>query len=481
MRNRLFDCGARIGFGLLVFAALATAILLRPPKWLSDFDQSFYLTIAYDLIHHGVFSNGVFDDVNSTVTAPPPGRFFGPVYPWLIVAATKIDARFSRAVDCSVEANHKVRDGAECEVYARPMHLMHAALLALGVIAIALAAEAIFASSLMFWLAGALAMLALLPDADLFAFVMTESTTFALYSIAALALVPALQAPRGWRFLPAGVLFGLLCLTRASFVVLAPVVAILIAVNGRRLARASWRSIAGQVLAFAVAWLAVVGPWLARNTVSVGHWGLSEEYGSAAMIERFAYDDMTAREFVLAFPYCLPEIGPPMIDRIFGPEAMARFVYYSPKSFFHVGRLHRDQLVAAHGRLDPLIGGLIRDEMRERWWRYLLVSVPLGWCGMWVGGLLGLALVPLFAFACVIAVRRSKPLYLLYAAPALVMLGLHAAVANEYTRYNLILIGPFAAGAAWIIAQAAAALMARRGAQPLDGRPSASPEARRRP
>jgi hypothetical protein len=31
------------------------------------------------------------------------------------------------------------------------------------------------------------------------------------------------------------------------------------------------------------------------------------------------------------------------------------------------------------------------------------------------------------------------------------MLGLHAAVANLYSRYNLILIGPFSMGAAWII------------------------------
>jgi len=28
---------------------------------------------------------------------------------------------------------------------------------------------------------------------------------------------------------------------------------------------------------------------------------------------------------------------------------------------------------------------------------------------------------------------------------------LHAAVANQYTRYNLILIGPFSVGAAWLI------------------------------
>jgi hypothetical protein len=37
------------------------------------------------------------------------------------------------------------------------------------------------------------------------------------------------------------------------------------------------------------------------------------------------------------------------------------------------------------------------------------------------------------------------------AVPAVMMLGLHAAVANPYTRYNLILIGPFSVGAAWII------------------------------
>ena len=86
-----------------------------------------------------------------------------------------------------------------------------------------------------------------------------------------------------------------------------------------------------------------------------------------------------------------------MINWAFGPQAMERFVYYTPKSFFHVGRAHRDKLVEAHGRLDPLIKDLIRDEMRERGWRYLAVSVPLAWCGLWVGGLLGLALVPLFA------------------------------------------------------------------------------------
>lgn len=463
MRSRLCSWGARVGLGLIIFAVLSAAILLRPPKWLTHFDQGFYITVAYDLTHHGIFSNGVFDDVNSTIEVPPPGRFFGPVYPWLIVAATKLDPRFAEALDCAVEADHKLRDGAECEVYARPMHLLHAAMLALGVLAIALAAEIMFASAAVFWVAGILATIALLPDADLFSFVMTESVTFCLYSLMTLALVPGLTSAKPRYFALAGIALGLLCLARPSYQVLALVVPVLIAVGTRYAAAPSRRSAWIGVLAFALALLAVVGPWIARNKVAVGKFALSEEYGSAALIERFAFDDMSAREFLLAFPYCLPEIGEPVVAWAFGPQAMERFVYYTPRSFFHVGRLNRDKLVEAHGRLDPLIGDLIRNELRERWWRYLLVSVPLAWCGMWVGGLIGLLLVPLFAWACVEAVRRSQPLLLLYAAPALVMLGLHAAVANQYTRYNLILIGPFSAGAAWLVARKGSAIMARHG------------------
>src|SRR4029078_4093998 len=124
------------------------------------------------------------------------------------------------------EANHNAKDAAQCEVYALPMHILHAALLAIGVLAIAIAAEMIVAGAVTFWRAGALATLALLADADLFSFVMTESITFSLYSLAALALISALKIPRCWKILLLGSLLGLLGLTRASYVVLVLVVPI---------------------------------------------------------------------------------------------------------------------------------------------------------------------------------------------------------------------------------------------------------------
>src|SRR5215208_2169810 len=432
------------------FAVLATAILLQPQKRLSDFDQSFYLTIAYDLDRHGVFSNGIFDTTDSTVTAPPPGMFFVPLYPALVLAAMKLDSRFAKAVTCSVESNEGHRDETTCDIYAAPMLIIHALLLALAVLAIATAGKLLFGGRAVFWIAGILATGSLATESEILSYVMTESLTFSLYSFTVLALILGWKTGRSPHFVLAGCLLGLLCLTRPSFLVVVPVAVVLILLNGW-LFGVRQKQVWTHVIAFAVTFAIVLGAWMTRNAISVGKVGVSQEYGSAALIERFAYNDMTAREFVRAFPYCMPGIGDLAFDLIYGTDSMHRFVFHTPNSFFHVGRGRREALVKEHGKLDPLIGGIVGEEMRTSWWRHLLVSIPLGWCGMWVGWLWSLALVPLFGWACIRAVRRRLPKLLLYSAPALVMLALHALVANHYTRYNLILIGPYSAGAAWII------------------------------
>src|SRR5215467_13391021 len=138
---------SKVLLGFLAFAVLATAITLRLPKSLSDFDQSFYVTIAYDLDRHGVFSNGVFDNVDSTRETPRPGMFFVPGYPLVVLAAMKLDPRFAKAAECTVIAVNQQREGKDCEPYATPVRIIHAALLALGVVAIAFAGSLIFGST----------------------------------------------------------------------------------------------------------------------------------------------------------------------------------------------------------------------------------------------------------------------------------------------------------------------------------------------
>jgi 4-amino-4-deoxy-L-arabinose transferase-like glycosyltransferase len=449
--TRLPTLRSKVLLGFLSFAVLVTAIVTQRPKTLSDFDQSFYLTIAYDMDRHGVFSNGVFDNVDSTREVPSPGMFFVPGYPLVVLAAMKLDARFAKAAECSVIAVNQQREASDCEPYATPVRVIHAALLALGVVAIAFAASLIFPSTRVFWLAGALTTAALAAEADIFSFVMTESLTFSLYSVTMSFAVLAWKRGNLMWWGLTGLLLGLLCLTRPSFVVLVPGMLLLIAV-GSYLLEAKTRPPAWKSAAVFVTVVAVtIGPWILRNHVSVGKWGLTEEYGSAVLIERFAYNDMTLTEFFTAFPYCTPGLGDLLFDQVYGRDSMQRFVYHTPDSFFHVGRGRRDMLVKENGRLDPLIGDIVREEMRTNWWRHLLVSIPLAWCGLWAGWIVGLVLVPLFVWASVRAIRKREPVLLLYAAPAIMMLGLHGAVANHYTRYNLILIGPFAVGAAWMI------------------------------
>jgi len=415
-----------------------------------DFDQPFYITIAYDLDRHGVLSNGIFSGVDSAEEAPPAGMFFGPVYPLLVLAAMRIEPRFAAAVRCNVEADRNHDDSAKCEPYATPMRIIHALLLALGVLAIAPRASRCTGARRYSGWPAACDHRSRRRGGPLLLRHDRERRVCALQRMDPDDRA-RLDSARLRYFILAGGLLGILCLTRPSFLVLFPVAAALSLLHGYRLAVPRRALAAARALALTLAFAAVVGAWSARNAVSVGKFGLTEEYGSAALIERFAYDDMTAREFFQAFAYCVPGIGDLGFDLVYGTDSMHRFVFHTPGSFFHAGRDRRDALAAEHGRLDPLIGGIIRDEMRASWWRYLLISIPLAWCGMWAGWLASLALIPLFACACVRAVRKSQPLLLLYAAPAVVMLALHAAVANQTTRYNLILIGPFAVGAAWLV------------------------------
>jgi hypothetical protein len=507
---------ARLLFALAVFAAMAGVIVSRPEKRLTDFDQSFYLTIAYDLVHHGTFSNGVFDTVDGTRAAPRPGMFFAPLYPLLVAGAAKLDPHFGRVLDCTIAANEGHGELGRCGHDVLTLHLAHALFATIGVLAIAAAGEAIFTGAAVFYLAGMLATVGIATEAELLSFLMTESLSFAVFSLFGFTLVRALNrrpawcagsrcataahdpdasqqmqwsgghdAPQ-WRWRDwalVGLAAGVAALTRPTYLLLIPLALVVIAADciassrrakprsskePARKDRIAWRSrrdhdgraslalsrrfAAALPSAFALVLAAglVLAPWLVRNAVSVGKIGFTEEYGAAAIIERFAFNAMTAKEFALAFPYCVPVIGPASVTALAGPDAMARFEWDVPGSFFEQGRARREALVKAHGRLDPIIGDLMRSEIAREGWRHVATSVPLSWCGLWVAGLWSVPLLPLFAVACVIAARR-RPLFLAYALPALVLVGVHGVLANHYPRYNLGLIGPVAVGAAWLI------------------------------
>ena len=451
-RSPFAKSAIKLAVVLVSLVSIGLSVLSRPDWKLRDFDQVFYVTIAYDLNRYGVFSDGIFDPVDSSVQPAQPGMFFGPVFPAIVLAVMKIDPRFADAVRCSVDSNRGHRDESACEAYEVPIRILNSILLAVGAAAIGLAAELIFRRTpWTFVLADLFATAALASEGQIFSFVMTESAIFCIYSVFAWLLLRAVMRPAAIGFAIAGATLGILVLTKPSFAVLLPAGLVIVSASGFWITKIRSKSIGGHLLAFALAFACVVLPWMVRNYVSLGKFGLTKEYASAALVERFAYDDMTAREFLLAFPYCTPGVGDLFFDKVHGTNSMHRFMFHTAGSFFHSGRERRDALIEQNGKIDPLIGQLVRDEMASNWSRYFLVNIPLVWCGMWPGGNVTLLLLPLFVASALRAVRARDPALLLYAAPAVLMLGLHAAVGNHYTRYNLILIGPYSVGVAAII------------------------------
>ena len=84
----------RIGLFILALVTLGALIVSKPTRTLQDFDEPFYVTLAYDFDRYGVFSNGPFSGIDDIATAPPAGMFFGPIYPALVAAVMKLDPRF---------------------------------------------------------------------------------------------------------------------------------------------------------------------------------------------------------------------------------------------------------------------------------------------------------------------------------------------------------------------------------------------------
>ena len=433
----------------LVFAFLAATLLTRPPPPIEGFDQSFYYTIAYDLDRHHTYTNGIFGPTGSETEAPPPGMFFMPLYPALVWAVTQVDGRYAAAIACANQVRYHRPDTKPCTPYSRPMMIVHALLLTIGIMAVGFAARLLIASPSALPVTAAVAALGIYSHAGLFSYMMTESLAFCLYSLAMLAFLHVVQRGSPRYFALAGVVTALVGLARPSFLALAPLFIVLFLAQRWPLRRAAIPL--ARIALFALFFGLTLLPWQVRNYVSVGKFALTEEYGPQQLVERMGYNTMTLREGLMAFPAGLPQIGVSMTAALFGTEGMRRFGWSEPDGFYETGMRRRHQLIAEHGRIGPIIVPLMLAELRENWWRWILTTIPIAWCGLWVGQLWGLLLIPVFGAVAVSAIRRGQTLFLLYAFPALAMGLVHGAVANQNVRYNIGFMGPISIAVAYAV------------------------------
>ena len=446
--------------------ALALILLVTFPLWqrqpvrsLNEFDQPFYLGIAFDLIHHHRFTNGFMFDPPDATFLRPQGMRFAPLYPAIVAVAATLDSRLRTGMDCVVAGKDL---DASCPSAAPLMRWFQFAELA-----------AFF--WLLWWMARqtlgqgtawpALA-LALATTPLLLRSVnnlMTEMTALTFSTAATAAAMQAAASPTTPRRVTwsavAGALLALTGLTRPAFLYLIPAALLATAAIGRRrAARPLAAATAGAGL--------VLLPWIVRNTVTLGRPAITYGYDSNTLVQRIAFNAMTWREYGQSYVCWLPD-GTSLGRRFFVPGGCDRFGWDDHANSFYSlahSRLLPQTLAAAGGYPHHLAYLLTHHVLRTPVW-HVLVSIPLALRGAYVAHWWGFVLFcPALALTWAARPGASLPSPLLdtwrddatsrtalrlLAWPAWFMLAFNASVAVNQVRYNLMLIPLYAvAGAA---------------------------------
>jgi 4-amino-4-deoxy-L-arabinose transferase-like glycosyltransferase len=418
---------------------------VQPITW---FDQTFYIGIAYDLIHHGRFTNGYGFESEPQGVRRPPGMRFTPLYPALLAVLARHDPPFSRAIDCVVHSRGK--DMFCPRTAASPRLLQFLMLIAFYLLVWGIA-RAVTASRRIGWIALGLALLTAPELLEYVNYVMTEITALTLATAATYAAVRGLAEPRSARWLAlAGALAGLAALTRPAFfylfLVSAAVGFVLTALRRPRAAAL------GRWAAFTLAGIVVVLPWIIRNALVLHDPHLTAGYGPEVLVQRLAFDQMSWAEYRLSFLCWLPD-GNGIGSLLFGPGACHRFQWSDqPDNFYAIGNGPlMSQALTAAGGWPHMLAYLLHTYVFPHPFKFAMVTISLALRGAWIDHYWGLILMPLCLWLTCRAFRRCDIPALAVTLPAWFMLLFTAALSVNQARYNLMLIPPFALSGAIVI------------------------------
>lgn len=413
----------------------------------NQFDDAFYLGVAYDIRHEGVFTNGfAFDDGGSGQTRQP-GMFFAPIYPALLSVVGALDTNFGRTMDCVAETR-AAKDGG-CGTSARLLYGVQLGFLVSVYLLSMYIAVAVTGSRRIAWLTLAAMLATGNFTVRIVPFAMTEMTTLFFVTAAIAAAVAATNAARPERwFAAAGVLLALTALTRPNFLYLFLACclcgAVLAAFSRNR------RSALVMLLAFGIGGAATLAPWIARNAILFGHPALTYGYDAYILVQRAAFNHMTWSQYPQSLLCWLPD-GKGIGSLLFGKAACDIFEW-GAGSFYGAGNsTFKDTSIAAAGGQAHLFAWLMQEEVLGHPVKHLLVTVSFALRGAWINHYWGLAGFLCCMFYTIRGLKRYDAPFLIVSLPGWFMLLFNSAVAVNQTRYNLMLVTPFAISIASMI------------------------------
>jgi 4-amino-4-deoxy-L-arabinose transferase-like glycosyltransferase len=247
--------------------------------------------------------------------------------------------------------------------------------------------------------------------------------------------------------LATGAALGLAALTRPAYVYLFVAMIAVLAVAAA-IGRA--RGLVLACLLFALAYGAVVAPWMMRNKALTDRFAVTTGYAGDILSQRVAYNRMTWPEWGAAFVYWLPDVGDSLAQNLFAKSTYHKLSwdegsYYSTDA----PALYRTyaKQVSSPNEIVPYI---LRTEILAQPVKHALVTLPLAFRAIFIAKYWGIAGLVCFIALAVHRVRRNDYTILLLSLPVWFMVVFHALVSVSIPRYNLALIPFYAYAMAWV-------------------------------
>ncbi len=448
-------------------------------------DSRDYLAGAYNLAHHGVFSQDKYWHLDGSDTKPvAPGIGREPGWAYVLSWLIRLDQNGIGQINLECLS---ADEGCGFAPYQSAQWLNRLFFAGAG-ICLFWAAFRIFSSLKLATVAGAAIWLNLRMQKNMDQVV---SDPLALFLVAGLVLAFVFARTTGsvWRsrslMIVAGFLLGALILTKAVylyFLYSAVVLFILWAVaawfrsrsgeSGGRLCKAAFPA----ALFFICA---AIGPglWMHRNADLDGRFSLSDSREGIALSVRLIYNDMTHAEYVAAFVYWTAGFGDSLARAIFPPEAIARFSILAPDGFYLKGHLNYHdnvkRLIAERGvtpleaeeiwidnqrqqkhqlrhlslKAEEIWTDHLKGEILSQPFRHLWVTLPLVYRGLNSDPFIILSL-PGLIFLLWQALRRQDDLILIALSPGLFNIIFYALVSLNIKRYQITAMPTLALGLA---------------------------------
>jgi len=428
----------------VIFAALGVSVVqivfYQMPN--PELDARRYIDYALNIHDHQVF--GLSGKSRDSV--PQPGNANSPLYPAFLALAMYFDDGLRDSLICTMEQGSNAP-----AICPRDYSTITWAQLGLVVVAMAVlwtAAFWLFNRISIAWLSCLLTFATTKPMFFANNF-LTEILIVVFFPVLLLSVIGASRsgAKRWW--LGAGVTIGLLTLTRPEYLYLAysiTSIGIVVALLTKNLRFGT------SALLLISSFSVVIAPWSIRNHQQFSSFAVTGGYGDIIIAYRSAYNRMTFQEWAAAFVFWLPGHGEALAKQWLPASSYTR-LGTDPKSYIYVEgkEIFDNGLATVGGTRADLMSYLIKTEILAHPLKHVATSIPLAWRGVLAGKYLAVVGLPCFVVLMIFAVRERNTAILFISIPAIIMVGLYAAVSMSIPRYNVYLIYYYALASAWLL------------------------------